>query len=193
MYPPVSKRARINGDDAEVGQAAIAIDPVVEKPCQVAVGLRLDQLLHVVGVFVVGGFVVVQGGVQCGFADHVAQHPPDVHGLGLHVEVVGGIDEGVFRWSAGARILLFGCEQRVAMALKIIEDGWPAAALLQEGKLRVMGEAVVNPRARGREVEVRQLLQGGEQQRAVFRPSSGISSMLPLSNGAASGSGRSMT
>src|SRR5271165_1194022 len=55
------------------------------------------------------------------------------------------------------------------MALKVVEHGWPTAAFLQKAELRVAGEALVNPGVRRREIEVRELLQGGEQKGAVFR------------------------
>src|SRR5579863_294479 len=70
--------------------------------------------------------------------------------------------------AGGGRGLIFRCEQRLVVALEIIDDGWPFATLLQETELRVVSEAVVNPLARRREGEVSQLLQGREQEGTVF-------------------------
>ena len=73
---------------AEIRQAAILIYPVVKEPAEVPLRCRRNQPLHVFWVLVVRGPIVVDGLLERVFADHVAQHPPDIRGLAAVIALI---------------------------------------------------------------------------------------------------------
>src|SRR5581483_10450745 len=64
----------VGADDFEIGEAAVAVDPVIEKPLEILFGFGFDELLEVGGVVIVGGLVAGDGGGEGVIADHVAEH-----------------------------------------------------------------------------------------------------------------------
>jgi hypothetical protein len=68
----------IGGLDPEVRQTTVVIDPVVEEPLQIALGLRLEQVLKIRRIFVLVRLVDRQSFLDCLLSEHVPHHPPDV-------------------------------------------------------------------------------------------------------------------
>ena len=95
--PPVGKAGAAHklagGDafDAEVGEAAVAIDPVVEEPVQILVRELFQRMLHAGGVVVElrGEAVGLERLLQRVIAEDGAEHPPDCGGLGAVEDVAG--------------------------------------------------------------------------------------------------------
>ena len=81
--------------DGEVGQAAIAIDPVREEPAEIFVGGLLEGALEAGGVGVELGIEAVgfEGLLEGVVTDEGAELPPDGGGFGAVEEVAGGGDE----------------------------------------------------------------------------------------------------
>ena len=94
-------------DDGEVGEAAIAEDPVGEEPAEIFAAGLFEELLEGYGLDggVVGGEGLVapfgEGLLEGFVAGDVAEHPPDGGGFAAVVELVGGGDEGLAGGSGG--------------------------------------------------------------------------------------------
>ncbi len=92
------EEAGFDGDDREVGEAAIAEDPVGEEPAEIFAAGFFEELLEGYGLDggVVGGRGLVakfDESLLEGFvAGDAAEHPPDGGGFAAVVELVGSGD-----------------------------------------------------------------------------------------------------
>jgi len=108
--------AGLDVDDGEVGEAAIAEDPVGEEPAEILAAGFFQELLEGYGrdggVGGSDGLVAEFGeGLLEGFvAGDTAEHPPDGGGFAAIVELVGGGDERFACRSGGGVGFLLGVE-----------------------------------------------------------------------------------
>ena len=81
------QRARVGGDDRQVGQALVAVDPVFKEPSQIALAGLLDGLLERCGIAVelrIEGKRMAEGGERLAeqfAAEQLAQLPEDECGF----------------------------------------------------------------------------------------------------------------
>ena len=143
--------------DGEVGEAAVAEDPVGEEPAQVFAAGFFEELLEGYGL---DGGVVGGKGLVAGFGEGLleglvagdrAEHPPDGGGFAAVVEFVGGGDEGL-AGGGGAGVgfplgfeAYFGDVEGLHKVVELENRGGAALVLLDPEKVGKLGEAFVEP------------------------------------------------
>ena len=191
--------AGLNVEDGEVGQAAIAEDPVREEPAKVFATGLFEELFEADGLDagVVGGEGLVapfDEGLLKGFvAGDVAEHPPDSGGFAAVVKLVGGGDEGLANGGGGGVRCLLGVKadlgdvERLHQVIELEDGGGAALILLDPDEAHELGEAFVEPGLAGVDPGVGegvgegwagggggQLVDGGYEQGVVLEGGSGV-------------------
>ncbi len=147
------ERAGIDAEDAEVGQAPVAVDPVVEEPGEVLLGDLFERLLEGVRVFVAartaarGGGVTLEGLLQRVVADDGAEHPEDIGRLIAVEDVVAG-DEQALAGCDGVRVgdgFGLGDGECGGVLLQLLERGIAAQGALGPEQREELRHALVEP------------------------------------------------
>ena len=141
--------------DTEVGQAAVAVDPVVEEPVEIFVGGSFECVLQAGGIAVELSLeaVCLQGLLERVVADDGAEHPPDGRGLGAVEDLAGGVGEAGARDAVGlccvAGRLGFDEREGAGGILQIGEGGGAARGSLGPEQTEELGQALVDPGVSG--------------------------------------------
>ena len=137
-----------DADNGEVGQAAVAVDPVVEEPVEVLVRDFFQRALEAGGVAVEACVEAVglQGLLEGVVADDGAEHPPDGGGLGAVEDVSGGGDQaGACGADGGVWVFRFGEGERAGGVLQFGQRGGAASGALGPEEREELGESLVDP------------------------------------------------
>src|SRR5258708_27552822 len=112
----------------KVGQATIAVDPVIEKPFQIALSLRRNQTWHVGWLLILLRMIRSQSLFERRLADHIPKHPPHAHRLAAVQFLTGRIHQRLVHLIFGSRSggLLWLFYKRPAVQSPGVPRGLPA-------------------------------------------------------------------